>query len=333
MTRRAWRLIATLALLASLVLAVPGVSGAAVSDTTYRGYGTVAAAGYSYVGAYRWAPTGWSPTTLATGTVVSVYPFGSGWSWAWYAGAWYAVPSAYIDAAAAGYPAAIWTADAGTRGMSAWKSVQAPPNSVFIDSDPYYGSVYRVESRPGETWTDGKARSEMYGSKLTNGTTYDYHEGDDLWYGWRSRVNTGMVAPTSGSTNVNLLQLKGDSDCGGPAVGLTFQTGSLRLRSELYGVIWNGPAAASFAGPWHTFVLHVRYSKSHANGLVELWYDGVRQQLAGGSGSYQVATMCPNDTRVYIKMGVYRSTTIPGTTIHWISTPRIGSSYGAVVPR
>ena len=42
------------------------------------------------------------------------------------------------------------------------------------------------------------------------------------------------------------MQLKGDSSCGGPAVGLTIKYGRLTLRSERYltatdGVAWRGP--------------------------------------------------------------------------------------------
>ena len=43
----------------------------------------------------------------------------------------------------------------------------------------------------------------------------------------------------------------------------------------------------------------------------------------------------PDGYPVYLKMGFYRGTKISGygDAYHWIDTPRLGTSYSAVVPR
>ena len=75
-------------------------------------------------------------------------------------------------------------------------------------------------------------------------------------------------------------------------------------------------------------------SKNANTGFVEAWLDGVTQTFVDGSRRYYVATMCPDDAYVYLKMGYYRGNHPeypPGT--HWFESPRLGSTYNSVVPR
>ena len=47
-----------------------------------------------------------------------------------------------------------------------------------------------------------------------------------------------------------------------------------------------------------------------------------------------VPTVCPNDTYVYPKLGVYSMDVAEGTgPRHLIESPRIGTTYNSVVPR
>ena len=135
------------------------------------------------------------------------------------------------------------------------------------------------------------------------------------------------------------MQLKGDSSCGGPAIGLTIKHGRLTLRSERYltatdGVAWNGPSMSSLLdGRWHDFTLHVQFAKD-ASGYLEVWLDGVRQTMVNGATRINLPTMCPADTHVFPKLGVYgMDHGTGGGPVHWIESPRIGTSYAAVVPR
>ena len=234
-------------------------------------------------------------------------------------------------------PAAIWTADAGTNGVSAWQGFQSPPARLRITDDPagLYGKVYIAYLLNGDTWSgDGTARAEFYGTDLPNGIHLTYVEGSDYYFGWRSMISRGNYYSGSGNLG-NLVQFKGDSDCGGPAVGLTLENSRVALRSEVSGIFWEGPLASKFAGSWHSFVVHIHFSTGPTTGFVELWLDGVPQTFTDGTQHHVMATMCPADMYEYLKMGFYRGTKITGygDGYHWIDTPRLGTSYGAVVPR
>jgi Polysaccharide lyase len=231
---------------------------------------------------------------------------------------------------------AIWTADAATSGLHAWHGLQGPPGRLSVVNDPegLLGEVYLAHLRNGDIWSsDGKARAEFYGSELPDGTYLQFDEGDDYYVGWRSMINPGIYA---GNGNAGeLVQFKGDSDCGGPAVGVTIENGHVTLRSELYGIFWRGPRVSTFAGSWHSFVVHIHFSTRTTIGFVELWFDGARQTFTDGTQHHVMGTMCPKDTGVYLKMGYYRGTKIDGygAGYHWIDTPRVGTSYSVVVPR
>ena len=244
-------------------------------------------------------------------------------------------PTADSSAPPPGGTTPLWHADADSNGMAAWKNQQeAYPDRLDLVTDPEgrFGKVYQAKLVDGDRYTDGKARCELYGSVLPNGTYFKYVEGDDLYFGWRTRINAGIAFRSSGNGG-NLTQFKGDSSCGGPAIGLTFYDGKVSVRSELYGVMWYGPSVPAFAGAWHDLVFHIKFSKSQSVGFVELWLDGVRQTFKDGSTQYRMPTMCPGDAYVYLKMGLYRSSELTGTAYHWIESPRIGTSFASVVPR
>jgi hypothetical protein len=55
----------------------------------------------------------------------------------------------------------------------------------------------------------------------------------------------------------------------------------------------------------------------------------VKQTMVNGLQRIYVPTVCPNDTKVYPKWGTY-SMVSSSNAIHYIESPRIGTSYGAV---
>jgi hypothetical protein len=229
---------------------------------------------------------------------------------------------------------AIWTADADSNGNEAWHRIQCAPGGAAIVDDPQgrYGKVYQAHLNTGDTYSgDGTARCEYYGTVIS-GNELRYSEGDDYYLGWRTLVSNGIH--TDSGNSGNFIQLKGDSSCSGPAIGLTMENGNLTLRSEQYGTFWIGPAMTSFTGTWHDIVLHVHFSTNTSTGFVEAWLDGVRQSFIDGSQKHFMGTMCSGDSEIYLKMGYYRGPhpeEPPGT--HWFETPRLGNSYESVVPR
>lgn len=213
--------------------------------------------------------------------------------------------------------------------------------SIVDDPSGRFGKVYRANLSVAEI-ESGDNRAEFAQALLGDGDTklpLGVTGTQNVWFGWRSRFGRDIVIDPSHDNDGNYMQLKGDSSCGGPAVGLTIKYGRLTLRSEQYltateGVAWNGPAMSSLLdGRWHDFTLHVQFAKD-STGYLEVWLDGVRQTMVNGGTRINFPTMCPNDSYVFPKLGVYGMDHAIGVgPVHWIESPRIGTSYQSVVPR
>lgn len=254
------------------------------------------------------------------------------------------------------YPEAMWHADPDIDveyddHTDYWKKQVSGDNfarlSIVDDPLGIYGKVYRAYLTPNDISSDIN-RAEFYQALLGDGDTKlrlandDTPKGStqDIWFGWRSLFGKDVDVSSNRSNDGNYMQLKGDSSCGGPAVGLTIKYGRLTLRSEQYlteyrNIAWNGPEMSSLLDDsWHTFVMHVRFSKDASVGYLEVWLDGERQTMSNGENRIYFPTVCPNDTYVYPKMGVYGMDYGKGAgPYHWFDSPRIGTSYDSVVPR
>jgi hypothetical protein len=210
--------------------------------------------------------------------------------------------------------------------------------TLTIADDPLgqYGRVYRahvVGDAPRAEWDrayrncDGDTEVNLWGEDGP-GTT-------DVWVGWRS-LFTGDYALSGSENDGNVMQWKGDSSCGGPAVGMTIRNGRLSLRTidgDPPGVegLWVDPVLFSARhGRWTEFVMRTGFAKD-STGFIELWVDGVPQIMSDGTTRHEGPTVCPNDARVIPKFGVYSMR--PGAdAVHWIEDPRIGTSAAAVTP-
>jgi hypothetical protein len=218
--------------------------------------------------------------------------------------------------------------------------------SIVNDPKGLHGKVYKASLLADEI-NDGENRAEFSEALMGDADT-ELELGVDssaagstkeIYFGWKSLFG-GDVAIDEGSSNDgNYLQLKGDSSCGGPAIGMTIKYGRLTLRSEKYlteydGRAWNGPLFSSLMNmQYHSFVLHVRFSKDASEGFLEVWLDGVRQTMSNGKDRIHFPTMCPNDTFVYPKLGVYgMDVGIGAGPSHWFESPRIGATFESVRP-
>jgi hypothetical protein len=206
--------------------------------------------------------------------------------------------------------------------------------SIVDDPLGLYGKVYRANLTAADIEA-GDNRAEWRGSYVNGSSiTFGTH-GQELWYGWRSMFG-GDVALTGSENDGNWMQLKGDSSCGGPAVGFTIRYNRLAVRTiDGDFLAWDGPAMASLMdGSWHDFLLHVRYGKPGTDlGYLELTLDGVPQAMANGQTRIPVPTMCPDDTHVRWKLGAYSMDVGVGAgPIHWTADPKIGTSAAAVTP-
>lgn len=252
-------------------------------------------------------------------------------------------------------PGALWHADAdrdvdlGDRTRFFRKHVSSEQwDRLAIVDDPTgrFGRVYQAGLTPQDI-RRGDDRAELAGALLGDGSTElrlavdDTPEGPtrDVWLGWRSLFGRDVVVDEDHPNDGNYMQLKGSSDCGGPTIGLTIKAGRLTLRSERFlevtgGVAWEGPPMAEVLdGAWHAFVLHVRFA-ADGTGELEVFLDGRHQVMTNGRTRIRFPTMCPEDRYVRPKFGVYSMDDATGVgPRHWIESPRIGTSYLAVVPR
>ena len=242
----------------------------------------------------------------------------------------------------------LWHADAdrdndmGSHTLFMDKNTDALPTSrLSIVPDPLglYGKVYRAHLTAADIEA-GQNRAEWNEALLGDGDTelnlwgVDAPGTTDVFVGWRSMFG-GDLALTGSSNDGNYLQWKGDSSCGGPAVGMTVRNNRLTVRTiDGNHLAWNGPLMSSLMdGRWHDFVLRVNFSKT-STGFVEVWLDGEQQTMLNGMSRIYLPTVCPNDTKVFPKWGVYGMDHGVGAgPIHWLESPRIGTTYAAAAPR
>ena len=217
--------------------------------------------------------------------------------------------------------------------------------SIVEDPVGLYGKVYRAALSAGDI-DAGDNRAEFAQALLGDGSTKLKLANDltatgatrEIWFGWRSLFGGDLAVSSRSSNDGNFMQLKGDSSCGGPAIGMTVKYGRLTLRSERYltatdGIAWNGPPMSTMLdGNWHGFLLHVKFAKDDT-GYLEVTLDGVPQVMTNGANRIHFPTVCPGDSLVYPKLGVYGMDRGTGAgPVHWIESPRIGLTPASAVP-
>lgn len=188
------------------------------------------------------------------------------------------------------------------------------------------------ELRPGDRYTDGTPRNELYSIPTHNGVPDYIEEGDDLYIGWSMDLSK---VPVSTATCWNVLtQFKQRTEAGAggsPPVAVQISGSGDRLRfsrnlppAQDY---WSD-AAASYRTPWTDFVAHVKFHRSATVGFVQLWVNGVQKTLLNGQTQMAAQTMDPGGTgRSYLKFGLYRSDTCTTTAQTVLNGVRVGPTY------
>lgn len=127
--------------------------------TNYQGSGYIAHTAANISGfdptplpenGWRWTSTGWQAATLPIGTGVQVYPFGSGWMWAYRSGTWYAFQRAQL---------AQWSCT----GPAQWTSLPGPnTDSMMLGGTGGTLRKYNTEYSPSLGEVKGGARVYAY---------------------------------------------------------------------------------------------------------------------------------------------------------------------------
>lgn len=196
----------------------------------------------------------------------------------------------------------------------------------FLTAADIDGGDNRAEWNEAFVGCDGSTEINLWGENGP-GTT-------QVYIGWSSYLS-GDPGSTGATNGGNYLQWKGDSSCGGPAVGMTINNNRLSLRTidgdppGVEGLWIDTIPLADRLGEWTDFVMFVNFSKG-SDGWIELWVNGQAQTMSDGTTRHEGPTVCPNDTKVYPKWGVYGFD--DGAPTHLLESPKIGTTFASVAP-
>jgi hypothetical protein len=197
--------------------------------------------------------------------------------------------------------------------------VQSLPGRASISSHSSEGvTAARFEVRDGDVEPDtGSERAEL------SGPTFD--EGDDLYIRNVIRIPSSntYVAPWQ-----IVEQLHEESWSGSPGMAVFLEPQpALRIGAgDGSPVYWRSGTLQ--ADRWYELTYRVYLSQDPRSGFVEVWLDGVPQQLSGGGTRAYGQTIQAAQT--YLKAGIYRSRSSTGTSIVEYDSIAVGTSLAAV---
>lgn len=212
------------------------------------------------------------------------------------------------------YPAAasvVWRGDfeTGNRSQFSGTEMMAPDRLQVVPSPLRQGDyALRVEVRDG----DDPINASGYRAELVKHDSSS--EGKEYYYGWSTLFpdDYPMAAAwqvfmqwhhpgSNGAPPVRFVLGCSAADCGTPLPDTLFFIVDGKT-------VWT--KAPVTRGSWHDFVLHIKWSANSSVGFVELWYDG---QLV--LPKRFVRTLYSSGDTNYLKMGLYRDTSIKPTGV------------------
>ena len=221
-----------------------------------------------------------------------------------------------------------------------WDGVQAPATdsvtvvdgTVPLGADRPPGTLLRSKLESGQTYTDGRCRSEVYGrSPLTWATSpgqWPDPAGSERWYSFSVFVPAAFPVATD-TTWLDLTQWKGYYG-GSPPLALEIKRSNFRLggaRANLGLIPNDGKLGAIAFGRWTRFTVGIHFSTSTDDGWVEVYQNG---ELALPRTA--VATMDTYEggpDPVYLKQGIYRSAAWKVTQVLYFSPTTITDTMPA----
>lgn len=225
----------------------------------------------------------------------------------------------------------LWTGDLETGDFSQmypapWDIDQAPQPQIVTDNvrSGHYAEKFYMPP--------GGFREEQSPVNATTGEGMNFHEGDDLYYGFSFMLGAGW--PTGPEWCV-ITQWHMDAAGGNePTVGLSTDGGGFQLfRQPNYGQMTYWEQRPLITGRWIDFVVHIKFSSDPSVGFIELWEDGVKQTLVNGQTRMYTMTFGPGGQFGFWKHGIYRSQAITQPATLWADSMRIGTTYAAAAPR
>ncbi|MFF4966189.1 heparin lyase I family protein [Streptomyces sp. NPDC001037] len=211
----------------------------------------------------------------------------------------------------------LWDGDA-SQGTRVFGNLDcAAPGSVdTASSSTGHGTIFRFTKPAGDI------RCEARGISV-NGSRYAFADASTYYFGWESQPST-----VSGDFVVWQWKSYPNANQNYPLI-MTIKDGSIRLfyvapDSSSWKLLWSHPIGA---GEWHRYAVGIHTSSSSSSGWAELYFDGVRQTLAGGTTRFTGRTW---DSANEPKWGAYDRDDGSTEIINRIDSLKVGTSYGDV---
>jgi len=213
----------------------------------------------------------------------------------------------------------VWMGNFETGDLKQWSSAQArAPDRLEVVSDVVReGSrALKVTVRQGDKFPGASGnRNEL---------VYMTHEapGSEYYYKWSTLFPENY--PSSNTWQL-FTQWHQDGCCGSPPLEFYVVGEEMFLRAGGSNgqIVWSGPLVR---GRWNDFVLHVKWSPNPREGFVELYKDG---QLAAPK-TYAATQF--NGERNYLKLGLYRDSSISQVGVVYHDGFAMGTSLEDVMP-
>lgn len=216
------------------------------------------------------------------------------------------------------------------------------PSSVVTANDPTYGKVWKV-NKP-----QNRKRGELARSEGDN-QFYAPTEGDDIYIGWRWKIDTengGDITDectvwqwkSEGAHDQNYpLNMEYDGDLTLNAWGPDYANNT--SQSSMRTVLWRKAVPQD---TWVTLVVRIKVDKDDFGGVVQFWFNGVQQELMNSAfDKYQVnlsadkftANHRTNDgSAVYPKWGIYNKKSCAYNVNAYFNEMKIGNTLNDVMP-
>jgi hypothetical protein len=180
------------------------------------------------------------------------------------------------------------------------------------------GSAAHFEVHDGDVEPDtGSERAEVSGPSFS--------EGQDLYV----RDSIRVPSTSNSDTDWQLIQQLREHDWGGSPGMAVFLEDDREIEigaGDSWPMYWEGPELET--DRWYDLVYRVFLSQDPDAGFVEVWLDGVQQEMLNGEARIYGPTL--QRPRNYLKAGIYRSPSSTGTTVVEHDNVIVGTSYEAV---
>lgn len=187
-------------------------------------------------------------------------------------------------------------------------------------------------SNTGGSYDGGNPRADLQGPQI-------FKPGDDLYFSIDFIIPDAAIAQiAAGNPWFQIWEIYGHPGGGSPPIGLGLtKSGSgaaVKIgRGKTHG--YDTPWQRQLDGQRHKIVIH-ETGATDGTGLVELWFDGLKQMFADGTQALHQATLEPGvnwdgHTPNWVVVNQYRQKgAIPGTVTTYHGEAKIGSTYASV---